>query len=283
MAAVLLLAAVTELGLLSDAGVSGAASRTRGPAPTVTSFAASPLALFSTGGAATLSADVTNATTCTFSSNKPVTGLPVSVPCASGPVSEGITVPGTTTKKPVVYKFVLTVAGTKTIKAKADLTVAPPYCSDIEPGADLVGCDLSDAALPDAALTGAELSHANLTGTDLTGATLTQANLTLANLSDVSAEGALFINATLSDAKLPDADLNGADLSGARMTDTHMTDLEFTDLDGSDLQGADLTDADLDNGYLASVDLTGVVWDDTICPDGSNSDNRGGTCVNNLG
>jgi hypothetical protein len=25
------------------------------------------------------------------------------------------------------------------------------------------------------------------------------------------------------------------------------------------------------------------VWDDTICPDGSNSDNRGGTCVNNLG
>ena len=27
----------------------------------------------------------------------------------------------------------------------------------------------------------------------------------------------------------------------------------------------------------------GVTWSNTICPDGSNSDNDEGTCVNNLG
>jgi len=36
--------------------------------------------------------------------------------------------------------------------------------------------------------------------------------------------------------------------------------------------GADLTGADLSN----------VIWSNTICPDGTNSDDNGDTCVNNL-
>jgi len=35
--------------------------------------------------------------------------------------------------------------------------------------------------------------------------------------------------------------------------------------------------ANLSNAYLY-----GVNWDDTTCPDGTNSDNNGNTCVNNL-
>ena len=33
---------------------------------------------------------------------------------------------------------------------------------------------------------------------------------------------------------------------------------------------------------LTGADLTGVHWYDTTCPDGTNSDNNGNTCVSNL-
>jgi uncharacterized protein YjbI with pentapeptide repeats len=45
-----------------------------------------------------------------------------------------------------------------------------------------------------------------------------------------------------------------------------------TNLSGVDLSGVELRGAD----------LSGVYWYDTTCPDGTNSDNNGNTCVNNL-
>ena len=48
--------------------------------------------------------------------------------------------------------------------------------------------------------------------------------------------------------------------------------LSYSDLTGADLAGADLAGANL-----------GVIWSDTTCPDGTNSNNDGDTCVNNLG
>ena len=276
---------------LGDGGVSGASARPdSGSAPTVTSFTVSPPALPSTGGTATLSADVTNATDCTFSSKKPVTGLPVSVPCSNGTVSTGITVAATTGKKAVIYKFVVAVSGLKNVKAKTSLTVAPPSCSNIAPGADLKNCDLSGADLSDADLLGADLFESNLTIATLLDANLSDTNMTLATLAGVDAGGATFVDSTLSDAKLPNAELAGADMMGARMTDAHLTDADLTgadlvdvDFDGASLQGANLTQADLDDAYMTPVNVTGVVWDDTTCPDGSNSNNDADTCANNLG
>jgi len=60
------------------------------------------------------------------------------------------------------------------------------------------------------------------------------------------------------------ADLTGADLSNGS--------LYFTLLTGADLTGADL------NGTV----LSAVIWNNTTCPDGTNSDNNGQTCANNL-
>ncbi len=291
LSAALVAVSVLSVFMVRDAGVSGASTRpASGSATTVSSFAASPAALPSTGGTATLSADVTNASGCTFSSKKPVAGLPVSVPCSNGPVSTGITLAGTTGNKAVVYKFALKVTGSKTVKASTSLTVAPPYCSNIAPGADLKKCDLSDADLSNADLSGADLLESNLTSATLVDADLSDTNLTLATLTGVDAGGASFVDATLSDAKLPDAELAGADMTGARMTDSHLTDADLTgadlqdvDFDGGSLEGANFTQADLDDAYMTPVNVTGAVWDDTTCPDGSNSNNHGGTCANNLG
>ena len=54
------------------------------------------------------------------------------------------------------------------------------------------------------------------------------------------------------------------------------------DRSNADLSGAVLSNADLSNADLSGADLTGVYWYDTTCPDGTNSDNNGYTCVNNL-
>ena len=45
---------------------------------------------------------------------------------------------------------------------------------------------------------------------------------------------------------------------------------------------ADLSGADLSDAYLYGADLSDVVWYDTTCPDGTNSDDNGDTCENNL-
>ena len=89
------------------------------PKPTVSGFAASPTTLYNNGGIVTLSANVTNAMSCVFSSTKPVAGLPATVACTSGEVSQAVTLPANTGKKPVKYKFKLAVTGTKTVEAKA--------------------------------------------------------------------------------------------------------------------------------------------------------------------
>jgi len=44
------------------------------------------------------------------------------------------------------------------------------------------------------------------------------------------------------------------------------------------LAGANLTGADLTGAKLQGATLTGAVWSNTTCPDGTNSNDDGGTC-----
>jgi hypothetical protein len=118
----------------------------------------------------------------------------------------------------------------------------------------LAGCDLS----------GVNLSFANLVGADLQGANLKGANLSGAFLSGANLSGANLMGANLNDADLTGANLKGANLSGAN--------LNFASLSGANLVGAN----------LKTASLIFVGWGNTTCPDGSNSDNEGGTCVGHL-
>ena len=85
-------------------------------------------------------------------------------------------------------------------------------------------------------------------------------------------------------ASLRGADLSGANLSGADLT---FVDLRDTILIGVDLSGADLRLAIMINADLSGADLSGasliaVTWYNTICPDGTNSDDNGSDCDDNL-
>jgi len=70
-------------------------------------------------------------------------------------------------------------------------------------------------------------------------------------------------------------------------------DLSDTVLTGADLRGADLVNTNLNNANLGDVDLSGanlggasvkgVLWSNTVCPDGTNSnDSTPETCVGHL-
>jgi len=116
----------------------------------------------------------------------------------------------------------------------------------------LVGADLTRVDLTDASLAGAQLFGARLGGVQLTGADLAGARLGFADLSSSS-----LIDADLQHANLLGANLAGADLAGANLDGTILDRARFTGVTGEPF----------------------VHFHHTICPDGTNSDNDGGTCV----
>ena len=90
--------------------------------PTVTGFASSTSMLYRTGGI-TLSATVTNASSCVFSSNKSIDGLPYSVTPCNGTISHDVSLPANTGKHSVAYTFSLSATGAKTTRARPSVKV----------------------------------------------------------------------------------------------------------------------------------------------------------------
>jgi hypothetical protein len=76
-----------------------------------------------------------------------------------------------------------------------------------------------------------------------------------------------------------DLSVSGADLSRA---DLRGANLQGATLNGTDLFETDLSDANLEGANLRNANLTGVIWRNTICPDGTNSDADGGSCMGHI-
>jgi hypothetical protein len=140
------LASVVVVGALSI-GTTGvaAAMGANPPKPTVSGLVATPPSLSSSGGAVTLSANVTNATSCTFTSNKPVAGLPATIPCSNGTFDQNATAPINTRVKAITYKFKLAVTGTKTVHARVEVTESSGY--HVLPGSQWTLQELSFIAM----------------------------------------------------------------------------------------------------------------------------------------
>ncbi len=76
-----------------------------------------------------------------------------------------------------------------------------------------------------------------------------------------------------------DDTLAGCNLRGANLAGAY---LKGADLSSANLGHAALARANLTGGILAGGDVERVLWSNTICPDGTNSDGNGGTCVGHL-
>lgn len=79
--------------------------------------------------------------------------------------------------------------------------------------------------------------------------------------------------------KAPCATLAGCNLSGVNLSGAS---LSGADLSGANLNRADLSGADLSGADLSGANLNRVIWSGTICPDGTNSNNDGNTCLGHL-
>jgi uncharacterized protein YjbI with pentapeptide repeats len=126
---------------------------------------------------------------------------------------------------------------------------------------------------------GIDLHGQFLLGHDFSNQVLAGANLSGANLGSANLTNAILINANLSGANLTNARLNGANLSGANLSGASLSgaDLTFALLSGANLSGANLTNAKLFLANLSGAsgaNLSGAFFDDTTCPDGSNSNTR---------
>jgi len=105
-----------------------AALGTTPPIPTISYFTTTPSSLSALGGVLTLSAGVTNAGTCAFASNRPVVGLPATPPCSTvDAVDAVVTVPANSGRTALTYKFRLNVRGTRTVKARVEVSVPSGY------------------------------------------------------------------------------------------------------------------------------------------------------------
>jgi uncharacterized protein YjbI with pentapeptide repeats len=121
--------------------------------------------------------------------------------------------------------------------------------------------NLSNANLSGGYFVGMSLAGASLTGANLTNATFSGANLTGANLSNSNFMGSTnFTNANLRGANLSNSNFKGDTFTGANLS-------------GSNLMGAT---------GLKTATLTNVIWSNTACPDGTNSNSDGGTCMGHV-
>ena len=159
------------------------------------------------------------------------------------------------------------------------------------PGMDLAGCSISGAELGGAAVAGADFADSQFSDSDLAGANLAGANLADTsldsddNLTDAEAEAIIAKDRESHQRDLFDSiEKGGANLGSANLTDANMNwaNLYDANLVGANLTGAGLYGADLQWADLSGADLSGVNWGHTLCPDGTNSDNDGGTCTSHL-
>lgn len=132
----------------------------------------------------------------------------------------------------------------------------------VGPSADLRNAQLANTDLRQAQMMYAQIAYSTLAGSNLAGSDLRGVDGRGADLNGTDLTSATLMWSNLSWANLSNANLTSANLSGAMLA-------------GVNFNGANLTGVD-----LTSADLTGVIWQNTICPDGTNSDFRGQTCVN---
>jgi hypothetical protein len=158
---------------------------------------------------------------------------------------------------------------------------------------NLVGADLTAASLSYRNFSGADLHDATFGGSTLTGADFHDANLSGVTIfSKAKIVGVNFHNTNFTGAVLGNAaDIGGlafitSDVSGANFTSAVLGKVFFDNSIGG-MTGTNFTNAQLNKVSFAGIDLsqatlTGVTWTSVTCPDTTNSDANGNTCVGHL-
>jgi hypothetical protein len=114
----------------------------------------------------------------------------------------------------------------------------------------------------------------DLTGTNLSGGYFAHLALVGADLTGSNFTGAIFSSADLAGANLSNSTFTGDTFTGATLTNTAMSNSNF--------KAADFTDANLTGASLTASNLATATWNSSVCPDGTDSNNDGGSCQGHL-
>ena len=158
----------------------------------------------------------------------------------------------------------------------------------------LQGADLSNSSFAGASFLGTSLRNANVQGAHFPGTNMFHADVssvdftvlfapdgvnpdfTFVNMDQIAAANAIFDGVTLFGNSIRHAYLVDASFVGANLG---QTEFQNANLAGVDFTGAILQGANFFNTYAITAIFTNAQWGNTICPNGSNSDNSvDGTC-----
>jgi hypothetical protein len=171
------------------------------------------------------------------------------------------------TTAPVEPTSALTTEPTSPPAATPVPTAEPSSSTPCEPSS---GRDSSGGSQLQPNYQGQDLQCANFAATELFQPNFSYANLFRAIFDDAEVHQGVFVGAYMGGVRFDLAELYGPDFTNVNLTGASFANVEMTDpnFSGANLGGANFT----------SVIMTGAVWDNTICPDGQNSNDVGGTC-----
>lgn len=140
-----------------------------------------------------------------------------------------------------------------------------PHCAlnGAGSGDEIFGNRLKNRNLSDAYMT-----ETKINGGDFSGTRFIRADLTASTINNEQSMPN-FSHTDFTDALLPISSIDGVNFANSNFTNTNFINstIKNTDFTGSTMTGAN---------------LSGVIWVNTICPDGTNSDNDSNTCIGHL-
>ena len=111
----------------------------------------------------------------------------------------------------------------------------------------------------------------NMTGLNYSDANLSSLDISGSNMQNGVFNGTNFTGSSLAGNNAPNASFQNANFTNANLSGSTFQSANFT--------GANFTGANLKGANFKSAIMTNVTWSNTVCPDGTNSNNDGGTCV----
>lgn len=143
---------------------------------------------------------------------------------------------------------------------------------------NLQGADFHNADLRYRNFAGANLTGVNFQSAFLNGATFNKANLTNA-IIESTAVGVNFTDATFNNTQIFNGDLSNSNFSN---TTFYNSIIGSTDVTNVNFTNTHFNQAGLVGTNATNAILTGATWTNTQCPDNTNSNDHGNTCVGHL-
>lgn len=128
-------------------------------------------------------------------------------------------------------------------------------------------------------LDSSKFRNASLVGFTFTNTQGVNVSFRNSDLSSAEFSNSVFQNGNFIGSTIQGANFDSANMSGANMTSV-IVNGSSTNFSNTNLTNVNFTNANLNGAInMNTANITGVIWSNTVCPDGTNSNSNGNTCV----